>query len=113
MIENTRSEINALANDLHENAVNKGWWQSEVEFPVIIALCHSELSEALEEHRDGKDGYYLTKEGKPAGKYVEFADCIIRILDYCAYKGVDIDHIIRQKHEYNQARPWRHGGKMC
>ena len=50
---------------------------------------------------------------KPEGIAVEMADCIIRILDWCGKEGVDIDAIIRMKHEYNTTRPYKHGGKVC
>lgn len=50
---------------------------------------------------------------KPEGAAVEFADCIIRILDYCGHAGIDIEAVIAAKHEYNKSRPYRHGGKVC
>ncbi len=128
--------INALAYEIHENAVQHGWWEKEREFPEIAALIHSEISEALEEYRDGKpdlyfvvetkqndgtivpeirsyySGYYSENE-KPEGIAIELADAIIRILDYCAKKRIDIEEAIRMKNEYNKGRPYRHGGKKC
>ena len=50
---------------------------------------------------------------KPEGIAVEMADCIIRILDWIGREGIDIDAIIRMKHEYNTTRPYKHGGKVC
>ena len=41
------------------------------------------------------------------------ADVIIRVLDYCAYAGIDIENVLEVKHEYNKSRPYRHGGKKC
>jgi hypothetical protein len=38
---------------------------------------------------------------------------IIRVLDYCAYAGIDIENVLEVKHEYNKSRPYRHGGKKC
>ena len=111
--------INEVAKEIHENAVEHGWWDEERGFPEIIALCHSELSEALEEYRRGHgatEKYYLASnatDAKPEGIPSELADCIIRILDYCAFAGIDIDAAISEKHEYNKTRPYRHGGKRC
>jgi NTP pyrophosphatase (non-canonical NTP hydrolase) len=132
---------NELSKEIHQNAVDHGWWEEGRSFGDIIALCHSELSEALEEYRDGKSnlyfdcavddqdpdcvceprhpgcGQYYTNDcgyrgRKPEGIAIELADCIIRILDYCSHAGIDIDEAIRIKHEYNKNRPYRHGGKV-
>ena len=114
------NSINVLAKKIHENAVEHGWYDEERSFGEIIALCHSELSEALEEHRNGKDVneiYYngnnnlISNIRKPEGIPIELADCIIRILDYCSCKNIDIDEAIELKHEYNKTRPYKHGGK--
>jgi hypothetical protein len=102
--------MNKLAKEIHENAVLHGWWDEPRGFGEVVALCHSELSEALEEYRSGNAFEYKVN-GKPEGIAVEMADCIIRILDWCGKEGIDIDRIIREKHEYNKTRPYRHGGK--
>lgn len=133
-------KISQLQKEVHENAKAHGWWDEERSFGDIIALCHSELSEALEEYRNGKpelyfnctldgvndndecddrrkDCYYREGKGdicakaKPEGIAVELADCIIRILDYCGHEGIDIEKALEIKHEFNKTRPYRHGNK--
>lgn len=104
--------IKEMAKEIHENAIAHGWWEEPRHFGGIIALCHSELSEALEEHRNGREPNEIYYNGeKPEGIPIELADTIIRILDYCGAMGIDIEAAIREKHEYNKKRPYRHGGK--
>jgi NTP pyrophosphatase (non-canonical NTP hydrolase) len=127
--------LNKLRNEIHQNAVEHGWWDEKRTFGDIISLCHSELSEALEEFRNGhkpqkiyfscskKSGDCNTirtqpymcegcENRKPEGIPIELVDCIIRILDYCGKEGIDIEEAIRIKHEYNKTRPYKHGGKV-
>lgn len=117
--------LNELAKEIHQNAVEHGWWDEKRSFGEIVALCHSELSEAMEEYRAGRPMEYVDdistctrvtdreKFGgrKPEGMAVEMADCIIRILDWFGKEGIDIDAVIAEKMAYNKARPYRHGGK--
>lgn len=46
-------EIKTLVAKAHENAVKHGFWEPPLSFGTAIALIHSELSEALEEERNG------------------------------------------------------------
>lgn len=100
------------AEVIHQNARQHGWWEEERPFAEVVALCHSELSEALEEARAGKPMYYESKDGKPEGVATEMIDCMIRILDWCGKNKIDVDEIMFRKHSYNEGRPYKHGKKF-
>ena len=108
--------LNDLANEIHTDAEEHGWWEEERSFGDIVALCHSELSEALEEHRSRRmyNEVYFNESSptKPEGIAIEMVDCVIRILDWAAHYHVDMDGLIRMKMDYNKTRPYRHGGKV-
>lgn len=129
--------LSKLRDEIHQNAVEHGWWDEERSFGDIIALCHSELSEALEAYRNGveptkiyfsctykhdfgcpypacspeKCRHYPEARNRPEGIPIELADCIIRILDYCGQERIDIEEAVRLKMQYNKTRPYKHGGK--
>jgi NTP pyrophosphatase (non-canonical NTP hydrolase) len=107
--------LNELATEIHKTATDKGWWNNDRNFAELIALMHSELSEALEDWRNGSGFNVIcsTKSAKPEGIPIEFADCIIRILDTCTHYHIDIDKAIKIKMSYNKIRPYRHGGKIA
>lgn len=130
-------QISYLVNVAHSNAVNKGRYDESRSFGDIISLIHSELSEALEDHRNGRgftETWYEFKDvdgktfesnlsewqyapgewmpGKPCGIPSELADAVIRIFDACGHYGIDLEYAIRGKMAYNATRPNRHGGKV-
>lgn len=103
--------INDLQERIYKTAKEHGWWDEPRTFGDILALCHSELSEALEEHRNGQPLVYYSLEGKPEGIAVEMIDCIIRILDWAEHNHVNTEEIMLHKMDYNETREYRHGGK--
>jgi hypothetical protein len=106
-------DFQSMQNIIHSVAEEKGWWESDRPFAEQIALFHSEISEALEEFRNGHkvdEIYYI--DGKPEGIPIELADCIIRMMDTCGRYGIDLWEAICIKVLYNTTREYKHGGKI-
>lgn len=98
-----------LAEDIHKNAVSKGFWDRPAD-PIFVAkqmmMIVSEVVEAMES---------LRKEMDPDDMSDEFADIIIRTLDLYAgmveagYMTKSLDYAIKEKMEKNSTRPQKHG----
>jgi len=102
--------LKLLAKEVHQNAVEHGFYDGKPpSFLEVLALCHSELSEALEEYQNSKPFEYKGEDGKPLGAAVEMVDCMLRILDWFGYVEMDVDRLLIEKHAYNRNRPYRHG----
>jgi len=74
-------------------------------------LMVTELSEAMEALRDGSP----PSEKIPSFSQVEeeLADAIIRILDFAGGNQLDIEGALVAKMQFNESRPYRHGGKLA
>lgn len=105
-----------LANKIHSNAVDKGFWDKQRDLDEMLMLAVSELAEGLEEHRDGKPSVYFKHNGcrcatretlfepschaKPEGLAVELADCIIRCLDTLASLTNNVTRVVEDARAY-------------
>jgi NTP pyrophosphatase (non-canonical NTP hydrolase) len=106
--DNFISQFSEIQKTVHENAVSKGWWEENRSDGELIALMHSELSEALEALR--KD---LISDHIPEyeGVEEELADVVIRIMDMAERRGYRVASAIIDKIHFNKERPYKHGGK--
>ena len=98
-----------LAEEIHKNAVDKGFWDKTVD-PIFIAkqmmMIVSGVSEAMEALRKDMDPDQISDE---------FADILIRTLDLYAgiaeagYVTKSLDYAVKEKMERNTHRPKKHG----
>ena len=130
--------INELAKEIHKNAKAHGFYEGEKNIGEMLCLIHSEVSEALEADRTNRyysnclkrnkwfikgmadknygitfnnDSFFKEQfENRVKNSFEdELADIIIRVLDLCALKDIDIESHIKAKMRYNKMRPFKHG----
>jgi len=100
--------LNDIIVEAKYNANKHGWkilWNKNVIDKKVLSigdalsLCHSELSEALEDYRDDNKEHF--KE--------EIADEFIRLCHLCGDLDIDIEEEIHKKMLKNRNRPLNHG----
>ncbi len=101
-----------IAKELHEVAVEKGFWPEQVDDIFITKQLMMIVSEAVEVMEA------IRKSHGPEAVADEMADIVIRTLDLYAglreyeYVNDSLDNAFEKKTGYNKTRPERHGVKF-
>lgn len=100
--------LDSMADEIRTVNRLNGWnvlepeqWGETYKIPAILALIHSEVSEALEAFRKDEADNFLE----------EMADVVIRVLDCVGGLTDEFNEIVMAKIEKNRHRHHRHGGK--
>lgn len=93
--------LDLLQETCYRLSKEAGWHDNPREDGTMIALIHSEISEALEGIRKNLNDDHLTSRKMVE---VELADAVIRIMDYAGSRGLDVAGALVEKLEYNQQR---------
>jgi NTP pyrophosphatase (non-canonical NTP hydrolase) len=98
--------LNDLADQAHDCSKRHGFYENRDPFDPTFALARlalimSEAGEACEAVRK-RDMENLSEE---------LADIVIRVFDFSASRGINIEQAIVNKMELNEQRPHKHGGK--
>jgi NTP pyrophosphatase (non-canonical NTP hydrolase) len=100
--------VMAMTIGCHGLAKRAGWWNDPATGEPkdrndgeLIALMHSELSEALEGIRKNSNDDHLPHRKSVE---VELADTLIRIFDYAGARNLDLAGAVIEKLAFNQRR---------
>jgi hypothetical protein len=102
---------------VHKINEEKGWNEDGRTVGDDCALMTSEISEILEDFRDGRamtEVYYEDQPNgtmKPCGIPIELADLFVRGMDFAARHDIDLEAALDEKIAFNATRPYRHGGR--
>ena len=88
--------LNPLMHEVRALADSKGFGSSEERIWEMLALIHSEVSEATDAYKKGES---LDRVGE------ELTDALIRILHLMSALGLDADRLFRRVMERNWQRP--------
>ena len=91
--------LNAYMTQVRELVDAKGFSSDEEQIWQMLALIHTEISEAADAYKKGRS---YNEVG------IELADAIIRILHLCSALDVDIEALYQAKMLRNWQRPYRY-----
>lgn len=126
--------ISEISQNIHENAVEKGFWDgihghklTSEQLCQKLLLIISEVTEAMEADRKNRhctsdisyicnyniDEMFITdfEIGVKDTVEDELADSVIRIFDLAKKMNINLEKHIEAKNRYNKTRPAMHGKK--
>ncbi len=110
-VENKDKSITEWQQEAHALAKEKGWHDGNKRTTVeTYTMIAGEAFEAINEYREGKPSKYYEGD-KPCGEAIEMADIVLRVMDYCEFRGWSLEELLKEKHRYNSSRSYRHGNK--
>jgi len=101
-------EIQKLMDDAYELAIEKGFYNGDERPIELLAMIHTEVSEAINIYRKKGMKDYSSMESLPT----ELADVILRTLTFCRHFNIDIENSLIKKMEYNKKRVWQNVHKI-
>ena len=99
-------KVSEWVNEVHQTAIEKGWFEEERQRLELHMLMLTEISEATEEIRNHKPSFYI-ENGKPEGESIELSDVLLRIFDYAGYKKIDLIHYLKSEAD-NYKKNYQH-----
>lgn len=112
-------DLNKLKQEIHQNAIEKGFWEHELSEEHCLMLVITEVAEMVEADRKGmhvpSDAIKIAKE-QDFNRFFfesvysgtvedELADIVIRLLDLAGARDIEIeDFIKRDEEELKEAR---------
>ena len=92
-------KLTELQHEVWRIAENHGFHEDDRSRAKVLALIHSEVSEALEADREGDEENYAE----------ELADIVIRVLDHSEAEDIDLADEIQKKNAENRQSDYKHG----
>lgn len=97
--------LNALRDEIYQDAVAHGLWDSDSGPFECAELIRDEADELTCAAFEWENETKIAKEAF----FDELADVIIMCLSVAGHLHIDIDFDVRRKMEINKGRPWKHG----